>query len=160
MGAVQGIVARHDIMTNDGFQAAMTEMKAVPPGELHFILAYDTGGQSRNWKQQHALAKAELERRAAADQERQQMKFSLMTAGFGLVGVVIGACLQAGLNLLVALSIPPPDIIPISATGRGSSLTGPKQALMSIYGQGGHDAHREVPPGRTGRRRLVQGDLA
>lgn len=52
-------------------------------------------------------AKAELERRAAADQERQQMKFSLMTAGFGLVGVVIGACLQAGLNLLVALSIPP-----------------------------------------------------
>lgn len=56
MGAVQDIVTRHDIMTNDGFQEAMREMETVPPAELHFILAYDTGGQSRNWKQQHALA--------------------------------------------------------------------------------------------------------
>lgn len=92
MGRLQDIVAKHEINTESGFSAAMKEVASVPEGELWFVTtAYDPEGKSRSWKMQHALAKAELDRRAFG----QQKSLARMSAYFGLFGVIVGALMTA-----------------------------------------------------------------
>lgn len=95
MGRLQDIVAKHDINAESGFSDAMREVSSVSEGELRFVTsAYDPDIKSRSWKMQHALAKAELDRRAFV-----QQKSLARTAGyFGLAGVLVGALLQALAN--------------------------------------------------------------
>lgn len=98
MGRLQDIVAKHDINSEEGFSNAMKEAASVPEGELWFVTtAYDPEGKSRSWKMQHALAKAELDRRAF----KQQESLARMAGFFGLVGVVVGALLQVLVNWVV-----------------------------------------------------------
>lgn len=95
MGMLKEIIAKHEINTEVGFSDAMKEVASVPEGELWFVTtAYDPEGKSRSWKMQHALAKAELDRRAFG-----QQKSLARTAGyFGLAGVIVGALLQTLAN--------------------------------------------------------------
>jgi len=95
MGAIQEIVKNNDITTHQGFQNAMKAMKSVSDGEIHYILAYETTGQSQDFKRQYALAKAERDRRSFAEQK----KLTILAAISGLIGVIIGALLQGLFNL-------------------------------------------------------------
>lgn len=95
MGQVEDIIKRHDVFTNDGFEHAMREVKHVPEGELHHLAAYcPSGGYDKAFQKAIALARAELGRRAAAEQK----KLVWITAIVGFVGVLLGAVLQFFLN--------------------------------------------------------------
>lgn len=91
MGKVQDICKRYDIRTLDGFEAAMKEMRGISEGELRFILCYESGGQSRAFKEQQVLAKSEMERREFL--EKRKLTFWTWLIGFS--GVIMGAALQA-----------------------------------------------------------------
>lgn len=96
MGAIQNVVDKNDIATSQGFTSAMKDMVNVSEGEIRFLLTFDPVGQTSKFKKQQALAKAELGRRAY----REQKKLTWITASMGLVGVVVGAVLQATFNSL------------------------------------------------------------
>lgn len=87
MGRLHDIVAKHEISTEKGFSDAMKEAANVSEGELRFVLSFDLGAQSPQFRQQHALARAELDRRAF----KQQESLARMSAYFGLFGVIVGA---------------------------------------------------------------------
>lgn len=90
MGQVQKIIEKHDILSDAGFKAAAQMVKSVNEGELQFLLAYSEQGQSREFKLQQSLARMELERRATAENR----KVAWISAGAGLIGVIVGAALQ------------------------------------------------------------------
>lgn len=101
MGDVQNIVQKFDIVSENGFDQAMKEMISVPEGELYFILSYEPEGQSREWKQQYAIANAELARRTAVSHKKEQERLTWYTAGAGIVGVLLGAVIQVAGNMLL-----------------------------------------------------------
>lgn len=100
MGQVEDIIKRHEVFTQDGFERAMREVKHVPEGELHHMAAYSpSGGYDKPFQKAIALARAELGRRAAAEQR----KLIWITAGIGFLGVVVGAVLQSVLAVVVPI---------------------------------------------------------
>ena len=91
MGHIEDIVKDHDVFTQDGFERAMQKVKHVPEGELHHLAGYSpSGGYCKPFQKAIALARAELGRRAAAEQR----KLSWITAFVGFIGVMVGAVLQ------------------------------------------------------------------
>jgi hypothetical protein len=100
MGQVQDIVKDHDVFTQDGFERAMQKVKHVPEGELHHLAGYSpSGGYCKPFQKAIALARAELGRRAAAEQR----KLIWITAGIGFLGVVVGAVLQSFVAVVVPI---------------------------------------------------------
>ena len=95
MGQVQDIVKDHDVFTQEGFEQAMRKVKHVPEGELHHLAGYSpSGGYDKPFQKAIALARAELGRRAAAEQR----KLIWITTLAGFIGVVVGAVLQSVLG--------------------------------------------------------------
>lgn len=94
VGAVQDLVEKFDVNSVDGFSDAMKCMSDVSEGELRYILAFSTEGQTPGWKKQHALAKAEIERRASKENEKLQKIIARRSGFWGLFGVIVGAVLQ------------------------------------------------------------------
>jgi len=90
MGQVQTIIEENDILTDTGFKKASKRVRLVNEGELQFLLAFPEHGQSREFKLQQALARFELERRSTAEAR----KVAWISAGAGLMGVIVGAVLQ------------------------------------------------------------------
>lgn len=90
MGQIQTIIEENDILTDIGFKKASERVRLVNEGELQFLLAFPEHGQSREFKLQQALARFELERRSAAEAR----KVAWVSAGAGLLGVIVGAVLQ------------------------------------------------------------------
>lgn len=104
MGQVEDIIKRHDVFTQDGFERAMREVKHVPEGELHHLAAYSpSGGHDKPFQKAIALARAELGRRAAAEQR----KAIWITAIVGLLGVIVGAVLQPVLTVVIPIMLAP-----------------------------------------------------
>jgi len=100
VGQVEDIIERNDVFTEDGFKRAMREVKYVPEGELHHLAAYSpNGGYNKPFQKAIALARAELGRRAAVEQK----KLIWITAGIGLLGVIVGAVLQSVLAVVVPI---------------------------------------------------------
>lgn len=100
MGQVEDIIKRHNVFTQDGFERAMREAKRAPEGELHHLAGYSpSGGYNKPFQQAIALARAELGRRAAVEQKR----LIWITAGMGLLGVIVGAVLQPVLAVVVPI---------------------------------------------------------
>jgi len=98
VGQIEDIIKHHDVFTQDGFERAMREVKHVPEGELHHLAAYSpSGGYGKPFQKAIALARAELGRRAAAEQR----KLIRITAVVGFLGVVVGAVLQSVLAVVV-----------------------------------------------------------
>ena len=91
MGTLQDIVKSHDIKTPTGFNQAIKQASGLSDGELHFVAGFDPGAQSKEFKEMIALAKAEIGRRQAAEQR----KLAWISAGAGLIGVIVGAVLQS-----------------------------------------------------------------
>lgn len=100
MGQVEDIVKDHDVFTHDGFEQAIRKVKHVPEGELHHLAGYSpSGGYDKPFQKAIALARAELGRRAAAEHK----KLICITAGVGLLGVIVGAVLQSVLPVVVPI---------------------------------------------------------
>ena len=100
MGQVQDIIKRYDVFTNDGFELALRAAKYVPEAELYHLAAYDpSGGYDKAFQKAIALSRAELGRRAAAEQK----KVIWITALIGLLGVVVGAVLQSVLVVVIPI---------------------------------------------------------
>ncbi|WP_425088705.1 hypothetical protein [Stappia sp.] len=90
MSNIKTIAEKYEIETEDGFRKAMKEMQSIPEIDIRFKLSYETGGQSRNFKREHTLAKAELDRRNL----KEQRKLTYVSGFFGIAGVIAGAFLQ------------------------------------------------------------------
>lgn len=102
MGQVEDIIKDHDVFTQNGFEHAMQRVKHVPEGELHHLAAYcPNGGYDKPFQKAIALARAELGRRAAA----QQRKLIWIAALVGFFGVVVGAVLQSVLTLVIPIML-------------------------------------------------------
>ena len=91
MVTLQEIVRSHDIKKPAGFNLAIRQARVLSDGELHFVAGYDPGPQSKEFKEMIALAKAQIGRRQAAEQR----KLAWISAGAGLIGVIVGAVLQS-----------------------------------------------------------------
>lgn len=87
MTALDEIVKRHDVLSREGFNNAMTEARNISEGELRFFLSYSSDGQSSDFKKKIAVAKAEIDRRQIAEQR----KLAWITAAAGIAGVIVGA---------------------------------------------------------------------
>lgn len=100
MGQVEDIIKDHDVFTQHGFEYAMQKVKHVPEGELHHLAGYSpNGGYDKPFQKAIALARAELGRRASAEQR----KLIWIAALVGFLGVVVGAVLQPVLAVVIPI---------------------------------------------------------
>jgi hypothetical protein len=97
VGQVEDIIKDYDVFTQEGFERAMRKARGIPEAELHHIASYyPSGGYDKAFQKAIALARAELGRRAAAEQK----KLVWITAIVGFLGVILGAILQSFLSMI------------------------------------------------------------
>ena len=96
MGIIDEAIRRYDINDSQGWDAAMKMAAKASEGELLQLIAYDLTAQSKEFRRKAALAKAELNRRAAA----RQRNLVWASGIFGIVGVVAGVILQAAVTAI------------------------------------------------------------
>lgn len=98
VGQVEDIIKDYDVFTHDGFEHAMRKAKHVPEGEAHHLAASSpSGGYDKSFQKTIALARAELGRRATAEQK----KLIWITALVGFLGVLVGAVLPPILAVVI-----------------------------------------------------------
>lgn len=98
MSKLDELLKDKDASSIEGNQQLCEDLKEIPETELYHAISFDVAGQSLQFKRKYSLAKMELDRRAFQEQKKLTRSTAIISALSGLLGVIIGAVLQAALK--------------------------------------------------------------